>query len=345
MAQRALTPVTSLGEFGLIDHLTAAVHIYNKETLRGVGDDTAVLDMGDQLTLVTKDLLVEGVHFDIAYSPLKHLGYKAITVNLSDIYAMNATPRQVLVGLAVSAKYTLEALEELYAGMHLACAQYQVDLVGGDTTLSNAGMMISITAVGVADRGRVVYRSGASANELICVSGDLGAAYCGLLVLQREKQVFAANPDMQPDIDAYAYVLERQLKPEAGKKTIELLATAGILPTSMIDVSDGLASEVLHLCTNSRLGATIYEDKIPIDHQTATTAREFGIDPVTAALNGGEDYELLFTIKPSDYEKIKDIAGIHLIGHMTPEGSLPVMVSLSGQQIPLKAQGWDHFRE
>ena len=310
-----------------------------------MGDDTAVLDMGGQLCLVTKDLLVEGIHFDMAYTPLKHLGYKAITVNLSDIYAMNGRPKQVLVGLAVSAKYTLEALEELYEGMRLACAHYQVDLVGGDTTLSTSGMMISVTAVGVAEHERVTYRSGARDNDLICVSGDLGAAYCGLLVLQREKKVFAANPHAQPDMDAYAYVLERQLKPEAGKKTVEQLAQAGVLPTAMIDISDGLASEVLHICSNSRLGAVVYEEKIPVDHQTATTAREFGVDPVTAALNGGEDYELLFTIQTSDYEKVKDLPGIHIIGHMTPEGSLPVLISVSGQQIPLKAQGWDHFRE
>ena len=345
MKQTNLTPVSSIGEFGLIDRLTARVKTHHRSTVRGVGDDTAVIDAGSHYVLLTKDLLVEGVHFDMVYTPLRHLGYKAVTVNLSDIYAMNGTPEQLLVGLAVSSKYSIEALEELYAGMQLACDRYQVDLAGGDTTICPSGMMLSITAMGRVDKDQVVYRGGASENDLLCVSGDLGAAYMGLLVLEREKQVFKVNPDMQPDISQYAYVLERQLKPEAARQTIELLKEAGVMPTSMIDVSDGLASEVMHLCKQSGLGAVIYEDKLPVHREMAAVAHEFKIDPTTAVLSGGEDYELLFTIQPSHYEKIKELAGITPIGHMTAKGEKALLVTASGQQTELTAQGWDSFRE
>ncbi len=342
---KPLTSLSSIGEFGLIDRLTGKVNTFHKETIKGVGDDTAVIDTGDRYTLVTKDLLVEGIHFDMVYTPLRHLGYKAVTVNLSDIYAMNGTPAQLLVGLAVSSKYTLEALDELYEGMMLACNHYKVDLVGGDTTLCPSGMTLSITAVGHVAKDRVTYRSGASENDLLCVSGDLGAAYFGLLVLEREKQVYRANPGMQPKINDYAYVLERQLKPEAGKHTVELLQKADIIPTSMIDVSDGLASEVLHLCKHAGLGVAIYEERIPVDSRMAATAHEFNIDPTTAALSGGEDYELLFTIKPSDYEKIKDLPGITPIGHMTAKNNGAHLITTSGQLIEIKAQGWDSFKD
>jgi thiamine-monophosphate kinase len=341
---KPLTPVSDFGEFKLIDHLTSQVKLHNKETIKGVGDDTAVISNGDRLTLVTKDLLVEGTHFDMVYSPLKHLGYKAIAVNLSDIYAMNGTPAQVIVGLAVSARYSVEALEELYAGMLLACDKYKVDMAGGDTTTCPSGMMLSITAVGYVDKDKVVYRKGAQLHDILCVSGDLGAAYCGLLVLQREKQVYKANPDMQPDISKYSYVIERQLKPEPQKDIVGLLDKAGVLPTSMIDISDGLSSEVMHLCRQSGLGATIYEERIPVDARMAQTAHEFGIDPTTCALSGGEDYELLFTVKPEAYEKIKDIPGITAVGHMTDVSQGQQLITTSGQQVALTAQGWDGFR-
>jgi len=344
ISSRKLTPVSALGEFGLIDRLTAKLRVGHPETVRGVGDDTAVLDFGKYYTLVTKDLLIEDIHFDIVYTPLRHLGYKAITVNLSDIYAMNGEPLQVLVGLAVSSKYSVEGLDELYSGMAYACERYGVDLAGGDTTLCPSGMMLSITVVGRVEKDRVVYRGGASENELICVSGDLGAAYMGLLVLEREKHVFKVNPGMQPDLGRYAYVLERQLKPEAGRHTIQKLSDAGVLPTSMIDISDGLASEVLHLCRHAQRGAVIYEEKIPVNREMATVAHEFGIDPSTAALNGGEDYELLFTIKPSHYEKIKEVEGITPIGHMTGSNEKAVLITTSGQQVEITAQGWDSFR-
>ncbi len=344
MKNNPLTDLASLGEFGLIDRLTENIRIYHKETVMGVGDDTAVIGSSDPLSLVTKDLLVEGIHFDMVYTPLRHLGYKAVAVNLSDIYAMNGTPRQIIVGLAISSKYTLEALEELYEGMLLACDKYQVDLAGGDTTSSPSGLVISITAIGQADRERITYRKGASVNDILCVSGDLGAAYCGLLVLEREKQVYKVNPDMQPSIKDYAYVLERQLKPEPRRDIQELLAKAGVVPTSMIDVSDGLASETLHLCKNSGLGAALFEEKIPVDRRMAQTAHEFKIDPTTAALSGGEDYELLFTVKPSDYEKIKEASEITPVGFMTEKRQGAHLITTSGQQVELTAQGWDALR-
>ena len=340
-----LTDISSLGEFGLIDHLTKDIQLRNPETILGVGDDAAVIDNGPMATIVTKDLLVEGVHFDMVYTPLKHLGYKAIAVNLSDIYAMNAHPKQVFVGMAVSSRYSLEALEELYAGMKLACERYNVDLAGGDTTTSPAGLMLSITAIGQAEKEQVVYRSGANPNDLVFVSGNLGGAYCGLLVLQREKQEFKANPQMQPKIRDYSYVLERQLKPEPRKDIIELLQQAGVQPTSMIDVSDGLASDVLHICKKSGAGVNIYEEKLPLDHRMAQTAHEFNIDPTTCALSGGEDYELLFTISQNDYEKVKDMEAIHPIGHVTEAEQGANLFTSSGQLVKITAQGWDSMRK
>jgi thiamine-monophosphate kinase len=342
--KKSLTDISSLGEFGLIDHLTKNIRIKNPGTLKGVGDDAAVVDAGNELILVSKDLLVEGVHFDMIYTPLKHLGYKSVAVNLSDIYAMNGTPTQVIIGLAVSSRYTLEAIEDLYEGMLLACEKYGVDMVGGDTTASPSGMFLSITVLGHVPKEKVVYRSGSSANDLICVSGSLGDAYCGLLVLQREKAAFKGNPDLQPDLSSYEFVLERQLKPEPRRDIIELLNKAGVVPTSMIDISDGLASEVMHLCKNSGNGAVIYEEHIPIDQRMAAVAHEFHIDPTTCALSGGEDYELLFTVGQADYEKIKDLEGISVIGHMADTSQGAHLVSSSGQWIKLTAQGWDGLR-
>lgn len=339
-----LTEIGLLGEFGLIDRLTGRIETINPETVKGVGDDAAVVDHGGQCTIITKDLLVEGIHFDMVYTPLKHLGYKSVIVNLSDIYAMNGKPGQVIIGLAVSAKYSVEALEELYAGMLLACEKYHVDLVGGDTTSCPSGLTLSITAIGKAEKTDIVYRSGAQHNDILCVSGNLGAAYCGLLVLQREKQAFKGNPDMQPKLGDYSYVLERQLKPEARKDIIDLLKQSGVKPTSMIDISDGLASEILHLCKNSGVGATVYEEKIPIDRRMAQTAHEFKLDPSTCALSGGEDYELLFTISQQDYDKIKDHDEIQPIGHITDAGQGANLFTTSGQLVKITAQGWDALK-
>jgi thiamine-monophosphate kinase len=290
------TELSSLGEFGLIKHLTEAFVCEQPSTIKGIGDDAAVIDYGDKVTLVSTDLLVEGVHFDLSYMPLRHLGYKCAAVNFSDIVAMNGTPRQLFVGLSVSNRFPVEALDEIYAGIKLACERYHVDLAGGDTTSSVHGLFLSLTVIGEADKQDVVYRSTAKENDLICVSGDLGSAYMGLLLLEREKKVYEANPDMQPELSGYDYILERQLKPEPRTDIIELLKKAGVKPTSMIDISDGLASEVLHLCEDSGLGCRIFEDKIPLDAMTITAAEEFNIQPVTAAMNGGEDYELLFTL-------------------------------------------------
>ena len=342
--KKELTDIASLGEFGLIDHLTKGIKHHHPETIKGVGDDAAVIDNGPHATIITKDLLVEGVHFDMVYTPLKHLGYKAVAVNLSDIYAMNAQPRQLLVGIAVSQRYSLEALEELYAGMRLACERYKIDMVGGDTTTSTGGLFLSITAIGHAEKEQVVYRSGAKPNDLLFVSGDLGGAYCGQLVLQREKQAYKANPDVQPDISKYSYVIERQLKPEPRRDIIQLLGQKGIRPTSMIDISDGLASEILHICKNSGTGATIYEEKIPLDQRMAQTAHEFNIDPTTCALSGGEDYELLFTISQDDYDKIKDNSLVHPIGHISGADQGHNLFTSSGQLVKLTAQGWDPIK-
>lgn len=339
------TPISSLGEFGLIDRVTKAFASYDIGIVKAVGDDCAVYEAEENLYhLITTDILAEGVHFDLSYVPLKHLGYKLVAVNLSDIYAMNGIPFGITIAIAVSNRFSVEAMDELYEGIKLACQAFQVDLLGGDTSSSSAGTFISVTALGRVDRGRVCFRKGAKEGDLICVSGDLGAAYAGLQVLEREKAVFKANPNLQPDLDDYDYVMARQLKPEPRNDVVNLLRESGVLPTSMIDVSDGLASEILHICKNSNCGATVYQDKIPVDHQTIKVADEFKISPTTYALNGGEDYELLFTIKPADFEKVKSMREISIIGHIT-ESVTGANISLSGGElVPLTAQGWDHFK-
>ena len=338
------TELESLGEFGLIDLLTKHINIYNTtSTIRGVGDDAAVLDSENKRTVVSTDLLLEGVHFDLSYFPLKHLGYKAITANLSDIYAMNATPTQVTVSIGLSSRFSLEAVEELYAGMLLACDRYQVDLVGGDTSSSKQGLIISVTAIGLVNDADVVYRNGAQVNDLLCVSGDLGGAYAGFQLLEREKRVFLSNPEIQPDLEGKDYIVERQLKPEARRDVIKLLKDLNIKPTSMIDVSDGLASEMMHLCKNSQVGMCVYEEKIPIDQQTYDMARELDLDPTLTALSGGEDYELLFTISQEHFEKLRNQPDITVIGYVTDASEGVNMISKSGNKHALKAQGWKAF--
>ena len=337
------TPLSDLGEFALIDRLTAAIEIKAPSTKKGVGDDAAILDFEDSEVLVSKDLLVEGVHFDLGYVPLKHLGYKAAVVNFSDIYAMNGIPSQLLIGMAVSNRFPVEALEEIYAGMLLACSRYGVDLVGGDTTSSQSGLILSVTAVGHVPKGTAVRRDGAEAGDLLVVTGDLGAAYMGLQVLEREKAAYQANPNLQPELQGHEYVLERQLKPEARKDLRPLLKDLGVTPTSMMDVSDGLSSEILHLGTQSGLGCTIYEDKIPMDPQMMHLAEEFGINPITAVLNGGEDYEILFTIPIAEWDKIKGNPSLTPIGHMTQDKVFQMLTN-AGQSIPLEAQGWTAFQ-
>ena len=343
--KKELTSISELGEFGLIDKLTANFKNKNKKTIMGVGDDAAIIDTGEPYTIITKDIFTEGVHFDITYAPLKHLGYKVVTTNLSDIYAMNGIPTHIFSGIGVSSRYSLEALEEIYKGIELACEKYNIDLGGGDTVASKTGLFISITAMGYVPKDKVVYRIGAREHDLICVSGNLGAAYAGLLVLEREKQVFKANPDMQPNLKDYSYVLERQLKPEARKDIIDILREKEIKPSSMIDISDGLASEIMHICKKSNCGASVYEEKLPLDKMTADVAHEFKIDPTTFVLNGGEDYELLFTINQKDYEKIKDLKEISIIGHITDKKEGAKLVSVSGNVVELRAQGWDAFRK
>ncbi len=334
--------LSELGEFGLIEHLSKSVTLYHtEESQKGIGDDAAVVDSKGLLTVVTTDMLAEGVHFDLAFHPLKHLGYKAIAVNLSDIYAMNASPRQVLVSIALSNRFSLDAIEELYAGIQLACKNYQVDLVGGDTTTSRSGLVLSITAIGVASKEQLVYRNTARKGDLLCVSGDLGGAYLGLQVLEREKRIFLENPSIQPDLSGNDYIIERQLKPEPRRDVIEKLKECGVLPTAMIDVSDGLASEIFHIARQSDVGCELYENKIPIDPQTYERAREFGLDPTVCALSGGEDYELLFTIRPEDYEKIREHVDVSIIGHMTEAAAGVNLITKSESSIPLKAQGWD----
>lgn len=339
------TELNQLGEFGLINHLTKDIELQNKSSIKGVGDDAAVLDFKSKKTLISTDLLLENIHFDLAYTPLKHLGYKAIQVNLSDIYAMNGTPSQVTVSIGLSSKFSLEAVEEIYSGIQIACKKYNVDLVGGDTSSSKQGLVISVTSIGYADEKDICYRDGAQEGDLICVSGDLGAAYIGLQLLEREKLIYLENPNIQPDLEGKDYIVERQLKPEARKDIIESLKELQLKPTAMIDVSDGLASDILHICKQSNKGCNIYEEKIPLDPMTFDTAREFGIDPTTCALNGGEDYELLFTIVQSDYDKIKNSADISIIGHITDSASGCHLISKSGNVHPLKAQGWNAFRE
>lgn len=340
------TELTSLGEFGLINHLTEHVEIYHpSSSLKGIGDDAAVIKYdSDKSTLVSTDMLVEGVHFDLTYAPLKHLGYKAIIVNLSDICAMNGVPKQVTVSIAVSNRFSVEAMEELYAGMLFACKKYQVDLIGGDTTSSTSGLIISVTAIGEARKEDIVYRNGAQEKDLLCVSGDLGGAYMGLQVLEREKFVFKDNPQLQPDLVGNDYILERQLKPEARVDIIELFKNLKLKPTAMIDVSDGLASELMHICTQSGVGCELYEDKIPLDPQTFDRAREFSLDPTVCALSGGEDYELLFTVPMSEYEKIKNLPDFTIIGHITPKASGLNLVAKAGTSHPITAQGWNSFK-
>ncbi len=338
------TELNTLGEFGLIDHLTEKIKVKNKSTIKGIGDDAAVISSKKEIVIST-DMLVEGIHFDLAYSPLKHLGYKAVVVNISDIYAMNAQAKQITVSMAVSSKYTVEALEEIYSGILLACKNYGLDLIGGDTTSSLSGLVLSITAIGEGEKNKLVYRNNAKENDLLVVSGDLGGAFMGLQLLEREKSVFMENPNMQPDLDGYDYILERQLKPEARKDAIQYLEELGILPGSMIDISDGLASEIKHLCKQSKVGCSIYEEKIPIDPTTFNSARDFNLDPITCALNGGEDYELLFTIKQADYDKLKGSPHFTVIGHITDKNSGINLISNSGSVVPIKAQGWDAFEK
>jgi thiamine-monophosphate kinase len=339
------TELSELGEFGLIDHLTRDSIPVNPSTIKGVGDDAAVIDNRGKVTLVSTDLLVEGVHFDLSYTPLKHLGYKAVIVNISDIAAMNGTARQVLIGLSISSRFSVEAIDELYDGIRQACKAYQVDLAGGDTTSSVSGMFLSITVIGEANPDEVVYRNTARENDLVCVTGDLGGAYMGLLLLEREKAAFMGNPGLQPDLEGHDYLLSRQLKPEPRADIIRLFRESGIKPTSMIDISDGLGSEILHICKESALGCRLYEEKIPIDPTTVNTAADFNISPVTAALNGGEDYELLFTVAQSDFEKVRLIPGISIIGHMTGQQDGVYLVTSDEQLVEIRAQGWNALRK
>lgn len=340
------TEISDLGEFGLIDTLTKDFVSYSPSTIKGVGDDAAVIATSEEeVMLVSTDMLVEGIHFNLMYSPLMHLGYKSVVVNLSDIYAMKGTPKQITVSIAISSRFPLEAVEELYKGIKKACDIYEVDLVGGDTTSSLSGLMISITALGTAKKDEVVYRSGAKEYDLLVVSGDLGGAYMGLQVLERERSVFKANPDIQPDLDGHDYLLERQLKPEARKDVIQILKELEVHPTAMIDISDGLASEIMHICKASEVGCTIYDERIPLDAKTSIAAIEFNVDPVTTALNGGEDYELLFTIKQEDYEKVASNPNFTVIGHITDKASGVNLVDKNGSHVTLQAQGWNHFAE
>lgn len=339
------TEISTLGEFGLIDHITENLPIHNASTKKAVGDDCAVMDYEGKKVLVSTDLLLEGVHFDLTYVPLKHLGYKSAIVNFSDLYAMNARPRQITVSLGISKRFTVEHIEQLYAGIRLACEIYGVDIVGGDTTSSRSGLVISITCIGDADEDKIVYRNGAKPTDLICVSGDLGAAYMGLQLLEREKIASAGQKDFQPDFAGKEYLVERQLKPEARRDIIDELEKAGIVPTSMMDVSDGLSSELLHLCKQSHTGCRVYEDRIPIDYQTAVMAEEIGMNLVTAAMNGGEDYELLFTVPLSAHDSVKDLKGIKIIGHMTQPDEGCVMKTRDGAEFPIKAQGWNPLKD
>lgn len=340
------TEISQLGEFGLIDRLTEKFPLKNESSLKGVGDDAAVLRFRDKDVLVTTDLLLEGIHFDLRYVPLKHLGYKAAVVNFSDIYAMMGTPKQIVVSLGVSSRFTVEHIEELYSGIRLACDAYGVDLVGGDTSASVTGLVISVTCIGEADKDDIVYRNGAKPTDLICVSGDLGAAYMGLQLLERENVVSSqqkGKESYEPDFAGKEYILERQLKPEARKDIVAMLKENGIHPTSMMDVSDGLSSELLHICKNSDVGCRVYEDRIPIDYQTACMAEEFNMNMITAAMNGGEDYELLFTVPLTDNDKIEKLAGVRMIGYITKPELGAALVTRDGQEMKIRAQGWNAF--
>jgi len=339
------TELSELGEFGLIRHLTRDIRLKNSSTLKGVGDDAAVLDYQGRKILVSTDLLIEGVHFDLAFTPLKHLGYKAAVVNFSDMAAMNALPEQLTLSIAVSNRFSLEALEEIYSGIFLACDRYGVDLIGGDTSSSITGMMMSLTVLGAAAEDGITFRDTARSGNLVCVSGDLGGAYMGLLLLEREKKVFQADPSIHPDLGGYDYILQRQLKPEARVDIVRKLKELQVKPTAMIDISDGLASEIFHICYGSKTGCSLYEDKLPVDPATLHAANEMGIDPSVCALNGGEDYELLFTIDMKDYEKIRNDPDITVIGHITDISDGMNLISGSGSLVPLQAQGWDAFFE
>lgn len=339
------TPISTLGEFGLIRHLTEGIQLENASSKYGVGDDCAVLEYTNKQILVTTDLLMEGVHFDLTYVPLKHLGYKAVMVNLSDIYAMNGTPRQVTVSLAISKRFGVEDMEELYAGMCLACEAHHVDIVGGDTTSSLTGLAISITAIGEANKEKIAYRNGAHETDLICVSGNLGAAYMGLQLLEREKSVFMGESTAQPDFAGKEYLLERQLKPEARGDIIRALAEAGIQPTAMMDISDGLSSELMHICKQSNTGCRVYEEHIPLDYQTAVMAEELNMNVTTCALNGGEDYELLFTVPLAEYDKVSKLKDVRLIGHITKPELGCMLITRDGGEMELKAQGWQALTE
>jgi thiamine-monophosphate kinase len=339
------TSISQLGEFGLIEHLTKNFEVKQPTTVKSIGDDAAVLNFGDKKAVISTDLLIEGVHFDLSYMPLRHLGYKAVVVNLSDICAMNAKPTQITVSVAVSNRFPLEAMEELFDGIALAAKFYNVDVIGGDTTSSQKGLIISITAIGEANEEEIVYRNGAKPTDLLVVSGDLGSAYMGLQVLEREKQVFQVNPNNQPDLDAYSYLIERQLKPEARTDIRTLLFALQIKPTAMIDISDGLSSEIIHICKQSKVGCNLYEEKIPVDPQFINVCEEFSIDSTTVAINGGEDYELLFTIALEDFDKIKGNPNFTVIGHLTEETEGIHLITRANTKIPLKARGWDALEE
>ncbi len=337
------TTIEELGEFGLIRHLTEDIRLKNQSTLKGIGDDAAVLDYGEKLVVITSDIFMEGIHFNLIYSPMKHLGYKAVVANMSDLYAMNAVPRQIIVSLAFSSKLTLQKVENLYSGIKLACENYNVDLVGGDTSTSMTGVALSITAVGEGEREKIVYRNGAKKNDLICVSGDLGAAYLGLQLLEREKKIFLGNPDIQPALEGYDYLLQRQLKPEPRADIISYFREYNVSPSAMIDISDGLSSDILHICEESNKGCKIFAEHIPIDHQTEKLSAEFNITPLVAALNGGEDYELLFTLSPGEFVKVKNNKKIRTIGHITEREDGCSLVTHDGTFIPLTAQGWNAY--
>lgn len=345
MQETTRTEISTLGEFGLIKHLTNDIELKNPETKYGIGDDAAVLEVDNQQILVTTDMLMEGVHFDLVYTPLKHLGYKSAIVNLSDIYAMNGTPKQITVSLAVSKRFCIEDLEQFYDGMKLACQLHNVDIIGGDTTSSLTGLAISITCIGVVDKGQAVYRNGAKETDLICVTGDLGAAYMGLQLLEREKAVFEGQKEVNPDFTGKEYLLERQLKPEARKDIIEKLREEGIKPTAMMDISDGLSSELMHICSQSNTGCRVYEDRIPIDYQTAVMAEELNMNVSTCALNGGEDYELLFTVPLTDHDKVSAIPGVKVIGYITKPELGCGLITRDNQEFELKAQGWNPLKE
>lgn len=342
MTTKKVRTIEELGEFGLIDHLTSGFSPTQESTKVGVGDDAAVIDHGAYYQVLTTDLLLEGVHFDLVYTPMKHLGYKAVVVNLSDVYAMNAAPRQITVSLGISGKFSVEAMEEFYAGVKLACDRFHVDLVGGDTSGSLTGLVISVTAVGTVLKEELALRSGALPNQLICVSGDLGAAFMGLKILEREKQLHVDDPEFQPELSGYDYILERFLKPEPRVDVLLELKEAGIKPGAMIDISDGLSSELLHLCKHSECGCQVYDERIPVADETAEAAGEFGMEAMVAALHGGEDYELLFTVPLSDHDKVASIKGISIIGNITDKKGLALLVGNDGNAIPLQAQGWDH---